>query len=141
MIKIITIYELATGKITKNVMCDSTEIINQFDFETEGYIEGESNDITQYVFEETITDKPTSPCTIDKYVISPDGVDSATISNIPNPSEVSITIVSADGAEFVNNFTVTDGSLVFNSLVVGEYSVKIRTLNYLDYVVLITVES
>jgi hypothetical protein len=58
---------------------------------------------------------------------------------LPNPTEISIQVITAEGAETIAPFNATTGSLVLKSLIIGTYSVTARAAGYKDYTVSITV--
>ena len=80
----------------------------------------EGDDTTHYVTGGVITERPENTATIDKTEIDADGVDSVTISNIPNNSEATI-----KGPDYLNTFTVNDNQIIFTTEVIGEYSIEI----------------
>jgi hypothetical protein len=91
-----------------------------------------------------LTEKPllTTVATWDKTTIDADGVDAATLgAGLPDPTSISIVIITAQGAEQIVPFDVTDGSLVLKSLIIGMYSVTARAAGYKDYTVSITAET
>jgi hypothetical protein len=84
----------------------------------------------------------TTVATWDVTTIDADGVDAATLgATLPNPTSISILIITARGAEQIVPFDVTDGSLVLKSLIIGMYSVTARAAGYKDYTVSITAEA
>ena len=83
----------------------------------------------------------TNVATWNKQTITADGSDAATLgAGLPNPTQIIIAVVSAKGAEAVAPFNVTDGSLVFKSLIEGEYLVTAIGPGYQPYAVTITAE-
>ena len=84
----------------------------------------------------------TTVATWDVTTIDADGVDAATLgAGLPNPTSISILIITARGAEQIAPFDVTDGSFVLKSLIAGTYSVTARAAGYKDYTVSITAET
>ena len=84
----------------------------------------------------------TTVATWDVTTIDADGVDAATLgAGLPNPTSISILIITAQGAEQIVPFDVTDGSFVLKSLIAGTYSVTARAAGYKDYTVSITAET
>jgi hypothetical protein len=142
-----TVYE-ANGVIILSGCCpDGDESLYQG-----GYygllLDAVSNPIDYYVAgipgAPVLTERPllTTVATWNKTTITANGTDSATLgAGLPNPTTVIINIVTAEGAEPVDNFTVTDGSLVFKSNIIGEYSILAQTISYKDYLVTITAEA
>lgn len=114
--KIFTIYDLSSGEILKNVTTIDEDITSQL-ADGESYIDAQSNDILQYVLDGVIADKSISPAIIDKNDIVADGVDIATISNLPNPSTISIRILGI-------SYVVSDGSFGFTIDTPGSYTIR-----------------
>ena len=84
----------------------------------------------------------TTVATWDVTTIDADGTDAATLgAGLPDPTSISIVIITAQGAEQIVPFDVTDGSLVLKSLIIGMYSVTARAAGYKDYTVSITAET
>lgn len=84
----------------------------------------------------------TTVATWDVTTIDADGVDAATLgATLPNPTSISILILTAQGAEHIAPFDVTDGSFVLKSLIAGMYSVTARAAGYKDYTITITAET
>jgi hypothetical protein len=82
----------------------------------------------------------TTVATWDKVSIHATGTDAATLgTGLPNPTEISIQIITAEGAETIAPFNATTGSLVLKSLIIGTYWVTARAAGYKDYTVSITV--
>jgi hypothetical protein len=82
----------------------------------------------------------TTVATWDKVSIHATGTDAATLgTGLPNPTEISIQVITAEGAETIAPFNATTGSLVLKSLIIGTYSVTARAAGYKDYTVSITV--
>jgi hypothetical protein len=67
--------------------------------------------------------KTESPATIDKTTIPANSIDTCIISNVPNPSTVTIASTSE---------IVTDGEFEFTIDLPGIYKVKIESVAYLD---------
>ena len=66
--------------------------------------------------------RPTNPATINKTTFTANGVDSTTISNLPNPS-----VVRVDGVAY----NVTDGEFEFTVDLTGKYQIIIDSFPYL----------
>lgn len=82
----------------------------------------------------------TAVATWDKMIITSDGTDAATLgAGLPNPTTVSTWILSANGAESVSDFDVTDASLIFKSLIAGQYLVSTKASGYKTYAQMIRV--
>lgn len=65
------------------------------------------------------------PCAIDKESMLADGIDSITISNLPNPS-----IVVFEDEEY----EVVDGAFQFTLDLAGEYRIRCKAYGYIDKV-------
>ena len=82
---------------------------------------------TQYVLAGDVEFRPTNPATADKYTFTCDEVDKVTMTNIPNPSDVSIT---GPGTSVM--VTVTDGVLEVSAAAPGQYLATIESFPELE---------
>jgi len=119
-----TVYEKNSGKIIKVVNCHPSIINNQL-AEGQAYILGRFSDAEFYIIEGIEFPRPEMPCAIDKTIISADGEDTATISNIPEGAQAFI-----DEAFFE---VITDGTLTIVSDLVGKIDVKLILEPYLNW--------
>lgn len=119
------VYDTRTGVIGKIVTCppDMIELqVNPDNYET--YIEGEADDSIHYILNGVLAMRPENPSIIDKVTMAANGVEIATISNIPNPSTVMIPQILM--------YTITDGILQFSVDTPGEYKITIQGAPYLS---------
>lgn len=107
------------GEVLRTVSCAPSMIDVQLGTD-ESYIEGTCNDVTQYVLNDTVTDKPSMSATLIGNVIT----------ELPVPSTVSI-----DGQVF----SVPDGILEFTIDQVGTYDIVCEAVNYLPKKFTVTV--
>jgi len=100
------------------------------------------NPISEYVVSGAITTRPlfSAVATLNKSVITADGTDSATLgSGLPNPTTV-VGLQIPDGGEYTPAITtITDGSLIIKSAVVGQIAFNLRAFPYQNQ--LFTVEA
>lgn len=122
-----TLYEVGTGRIIGHLSCPSYLFeVNQANIPSgvgclwEGeIIEG---NIYYYDLANSIILRPTNPATIDKTILTANGVDQATISNLPTP-----TVVKVNG----DTYTVTDGTFEFTIDLPGTYPIIVDSFPYL----------
>lgn len=81
---------------------------------------------TQRVVDGALVDRDINAASLDVTEIDADGVDTATISGIPNPSTVTVT------GPIESEQTVTDGTLEVTTNTTGEYKIKISSFPYQD---------
>jgi hypothetical protein len=116
---------------------DFSEVSTNMTMNGSGHLGGTTSGI-----DVVLTTKPliTTVATWDVTTIDADGIDAATLgAGLPNPTEISIQIITAEGAETIAPFNATTGSLVLKSLIIGTYLVTARAAGYKDYTVSITV--
>ena len=119
------IYNITTGEILRTIICSSSQY--QYQVKTgEGILAGGEigADNTHYVLNGALTAKTENPAIADKVLITADGIDKITISEIYNPSEV---IVSYSAREIV-----IDGTMEITADGVCTIKVKCRSVPYLD---------
>lgn len=109
-----TRYETATGKIIgwfgcRPAIADAQLLTGQ------GRIDDSYRSDDFYIQNGVAVARPDNNTTINTTSIQGDGIDEATISNIPNPSEVRVF--------GVGDYTVTDGEFVFTVDTPGEYRI------------------
>lgn len=108
-------YDVASGEITRIGTCREDDLALQ------GTIIAPVGDFvrdsTHYVSAGVVTPKTASAAIIDKTTIVADGVDTATISGLPNPS-----LLDVNGSEV----TVTDGTLELTTSLPGSYVIRLR---------------
>lgn len=101
----------SVGEILRAVTCPVNMIDIQLSTD-ESYIEGTCNDVTQYVLNNVLTDKPSMDTILTDNIIT----------GLPVPSTVSV-----DGQVF----SVSDGVLEFTIDQVGTYEIICEAVNYL----------
>lgn len=72
-----------------------------------------------------------------KTTLTANGVDSVTISGIPNGASCQIEVPANQGIADIAPFTISDGSLVLTTTVAGTYTINIHYGTNLDYSVTI----
>jgi len=117
------LYDKITGEILRVGVCSEDVFELQKQEATVEIMEGIANDLVQYVFDGVVTDKVENPAEISKTIMLANGVDTAIISNLPNP-----TTVWFDGVEY----TVTDGIFEFTVDTPGELRIRCESFPYLD---------
>ena len=121
------VYSNITGEILRQGRCQGVDILLQPSNTNESVIEAsDSNDNIHKIDLNTleIIFKIPIPVIINKTTISADGVDNIIISDLPNPTAVSIV---DEGS-----WEITDGVFEFTTETVGEYIIKLRSSLYLD---------
>jgi hypothetical protein len=123
-------YDLTTGEIlgymkhnssrTSNEVAESVTRPNTGLLRDENLIEG--HNYYYHLINEEITTRPDNTATIDQTTMSADGVDTTTISNLPNPSIVHF---NDEG-----DYDVTDGTFEFTVDTVGSYEIIIESFPY-----------
>lgn len=119
-------YDPATGKMYQYGTCSDGDLGIQPGTVIE--CGPEVRDSTHYVLSGVVTARGTLTATLDKATIVADGVDTATLSPLPNPCEVSV-----NGSPV----TVTDGSLEVTAALVGTYRIVIDIPQYKTHVWLV----
>lgn len=120
------IYDKYTGVINSTGSC----VPNAFNVQAlsinEEIMEGSARDLTEKINLTTmeVIGKTVLPSTISKTSMSADGIDSITISNLPNPCSVLI--------EGESEYNVSDGNIEFTMDTVGEYKIICHSPLYLD---------
>jgi len=105
--KYFIVYEDTTGKIIRRGKCHPDAVSAQASetgessLETLGLIDADTN----YVSSSVVTSRASNPATLSGSTIIANGVDTLTLSNIPNPTTVKITGPISSEVE------VTDGTL------------------------------
>jgi len=118
------VYNNSTGQILRTGACpDDMVSIQKLSIE-EDVIEGEAHDLTQYVIFPSllVINKEANPASIDKISITADGIDTATISDLPNPTDVRIN---------KDKYVVTDGTFEFTVDTTGTYIIICDAFPYL----------
>lgn len=98
------------------------------------YLEGNANNAKQYIADienPVVVDKPVSPITIDKTTVQGDGIDIITLTNVPDDS---ILIVLREKSAL--QALISDSETITFDLE-GSYTLKVLSVNYLDYEVII----
>lgn len=119
------VYDKNTGEILRTGLCPVSMFSIQAIEPDDKVIEGVANDITQRIniVTEAVVNKAAAPTVIDKTSMLANGIEEATISNLINPS-----IVTIDR----NRYTVTDSTLAFTIDTSGEYTILCESFPYLD---------
>jgi len=97
----------------------------------ESVIEGEANDITQYILDGVVTDKSAMSLSTDKITITANGVDASITTGLPNPSNIYINRIKQE-------ISIIDGVLEFTVDTPGIYKIRIESFPYLDYIFEVT---
>jgi hypothetical protein len=121
----ITIY---SGEHIKQLTSCPAELESVQCQDGEAYIEGHYHWDEYYMRNGTPTLRPELPATIDRTNLTADGIDTATITNLPNPSTVTVNRQSV---------TVEDGTLELTFDLPGSYVVKVESFPYLPWEVAI----
>jgi hypothetical protein len=119
------VYKESTGEILRTGSCPD-DMLSMQAGAGEIAIEGIAIDTTQYIDIATqlVVDKILIPCSINKTTMAADGVDSATISNLPNPSLIHI--------KDEGRWEITDGEFQFTVDTPGVYRITIISPIYLN---------
>jgi len=89
-------------------------------------IEGIANDVTQYMLNDTTTDKSVMSLSTDKITITANGIDASITTGLPNPSYIYINGIR-------QAIVIIDGVLEFTVNTPGIYKIRIESFPYLDY--------
>lgn len=108
-----TVYKNDTGEIVKNCVCPA-EFANDQIVAGESIIEGVSSDITQYVVNGVVTDKP---------AMTPI-VNGLTITGLPIPCSLTT---------YGTTYEIPDGEVTLSYDLAGEYHVKVVAFPYLNW--------
>ena len=117
----ITIFDPRSGKINRVIIAPVGVAQDQVQ-EGESWVDGHSNDLIHYVDGGLIVNRPTMPGTLDKPQILADGLDLATISNLPQPC----TVTFSD-----QTYLVEDGEFAFTADIPGSYTVEVEAFPHL----------
>jgi len=115
----------SVGEILRTGYCPD-EMINIQAQAGESVIEGIANDVTQYMLNNTVTDKSVMSLSTDKVTITANGIDASITTGLPNPSYIYINGIR-------QGTLITDGVLEFTVDTPGVYKIKIESFPYLDY--------
>ena len=111
------------GKILRTGSCPSNMVALQASETDKHVIEGIADDVTQYIVDYIVCDRPAFPGVLSSSSIIADGVDGVTISSLPNP-----TLVMINGS----NYEVTDGIFEFTLDIPGKYKILCQAFPYQD---------
>lgn len=119
------VHNSTTGEILRTGSCPGDMIEIQVMEKGESVIEGNADDLTQYIdiINQTVVDKPAHPATINKVTMLADQLDRIIITNLPNPT----TVIFCD-----TFYEVTDGDFDFTIDTPGEYKIICQSFPYLD---------
>ena len=129
------VYITGTGEIVRNFYGDTASAAAQAG-SGESVLAGSGDPAEKYITGGVITTRPalTGVATWDTLAIDADGVDAATLgSGLPNPTAVYVVPRTAEAIE--HSATVTDGSLVFKTTVVGTFEITAVAFPYKNYTV------
>jgi len=115
----------AAGTILRTGNCQDETLAYQA-YSGETVMEGTANDATQYIVAGVVTDKPVLGSAIDKTDMLANGVEVATISGLPNPTQA---LILGGGSN--QNVTVIDGTLELTFDLAGIYKVILTAINKL----------
>ena len=116
-----TVYDISTGRILGSVFgvfSIQVPIDGEGLIENGGVVDGGTH---YYDLINSIKVRPEMSISVTSLTISSDGIDSTTISNLPNPCTVYVD---------EQKYTVTDGLFEFSTDFAGIYSVKIKSFPY-----------
>ena len=123
----ITTYTKNDGRLFANVLTNSANVDLNYDTVTMGYVVGTypPTDYYWHLTNEEITARPVNSASADKATMDADGIDSITVSNIPNPSVVRV-------GPFAAEYDVTDGVFEFTIDAPGDYVFRMFSFPYKD---------
>lgn len=123
------VYDPSGAILRKGHAVQGSAPAQAFPGSTEVAAEGECDQDTQYydIANATLRNKENSPAAIDRLTIAAGGVEVATISNIPDPTRVSVYSASA-----VTEVIVTGGTLAISLPEIGVYKIKLVTATTFD---------
>ncbi|OCP21889.1 MULTISPECIES: hypothetical protein [unclassified Ensifer] len=116
-----TIFDPVTGRIDRTGFCVFADVELQ-KRQGEGLILGSADDVTQYVLDDVITDRPAF--SISKTQIAADDVDEAVMHGLPDPVVVKIDDVEHE---------VAGGSISISSPMPATYRIEIDHWPYLPF--------
>ena len=121
----IIVYDERDGRIKRNVICPTNMVDIQIGI-GESYIVGQADPNLQYIdtSDKKAMYKSELMVEIDKVEIISDGIDTAIISDLPDPSIVIVNDIYI--------YEVTDGSFEFTIDTPGEYKIKCSAFPFLD---------
>jgi hypothetical protein len=114
------VYNLCTGKIERTGYCPPNAFELQAISENESVLEGQANDLLDWIENGAVTAKLISPTTINGYILT----------NLPIPSTVRI------GSE---EFLVEDGELDMTFDLPGTYTINVDSFPFQDATFEVTV--
>lgn len=133
-----TIYDTATGEIKRTVECPADQL--EYLYETgspayEDYIDDTYDPDTYYVSGSppAATAKTLLGSTFDVTSIDADGVDAATITGLPNPTNYVIEDLTETAGINKVTGTITDGTLVVTLNVAATVEVRLTSITKLEY--------
>ena len=118
------------GKIIRTGSCPASMVDVQAG-DGEYVTIGSASDITQYIYNGNITNKPASTTIIDKVFCLADGIDFITLSSIPDNATI---LISGQGVN-INQSIGNSDTITFD--LAGEYNISIKSFPSLDYEVII----
>lgn len=125
------VYNKFTGHIIKTGSCTISQLYIQAIEEWQSFALDSANDETDYydLTTEEVKPRELNTTIIDKTEISANGIDIATMSNIPNGSDV-----------YINNEFILkcyDGVFEFSTDTISPHTITIKKVEFLDYQVTI----
>jgi hypothetical protein len=110
------------GRILRSVSAPDDQLIQQAGL-GESVLLGVGNDLTQYVFQGEIIDRPVFPLAVSKTALLADGIDAVEITSIPANTSVVVDSIT---------HVVTDGSLTVTATQTGEMKLTFSKFPYID---------
>ena len=115
------VYDTTTGYIKKWGTCQAENINTKGTGVNEAVLQVPGSGRDHYVLNGQLTNKTTISATWDKQLIQADGIDTATLSNLPDPVTLSIDFVPTEIVGGVLEFTASDPGTYHIWLDVPEY--------------------
>lgn len=123
------------GEETNHYLIENVDAFNQLTL-TEPYSGDTATDLT-YIAGPSVVVLTEPEYILNKTTIIANGSDYASISGLPNPSYVTVTVPEDQGIPEQPVQTVTDGEFRMTTTVPGQYSIRVSTQSYADYEVII----
>lgn len=129
------VYNTATGEILKTGKCP-TDMMQAQAHEGETVMQGSASDLNNYIVDGVVTAKQAQQTTIDKTLISANGIDSILISNVPTNAKLTI----KNTKTFALNESTISGNGEFKTVDAGQYEIKVEKFPYLIWREIVTAE-
>ena len=118
------------GRILRYGLCPTSDMLLQAGA-GEFVIEGQANDMLEYVVDGVIHPRPVMPVQFDNATVPADGMSAVTLTGIPTDAMVRVRGPATDA------FTVHDGTLEMTFDAPGSYRIGIEKFPYRDFEALI----